>query len=246
MCCFCCSWAFLCFSWRCSRVDDSTGCCQCPLPIDRRLSPRALDVDVDDPHTGRASMVAIAKAAGVKTPFVTYDQVRTYAPVCLLVCISKVPGMLHRPMSSVRHAPCPNILISLLMGYITAPVNRRISSLEGMVSTIVPPGTTFQPFETPSAAARLQYQAMRRGSKIERRWILAGVHPHATGNASPGAFLCPYYLPPTQESVLDHADTQESVLDHADFSARTFEDTAACDGHVPSHGKCGVRPLRVA
>ncbi|CAM9255641.1 unnamed protein product [Laminaria digitata] len=37
---------------------------------------RALDVDVDDPHTGRASMLAIAKAAGVTTPLVTYDQVR--------------------------------------------------------------------------------------------------------------------------------------------------------------------------
>ncbi|CAN0566680.1 unnamed protein product, partial [Ectocarpus sp. 12 AP-2014] len=37
---------------------------------------RALDVDVDNPTTGRASLVAIAKAAGVTNPFVTYQQVR--------------------------------------------------------------------------------------------------------------------------------------------------------------------------
>ena len=34
---------------------------------------RALDVDVDDPHSGRASLVAIAKAAGVRTPLVSYE-----------------------------------------------------------------------------------------------------------------------------------------------------------------------------
>lgn len=43
---------------------------------DQSLSCRALDVDVDNPHTGRASLVAIAKAVGVKTPLVSYDQVR--------------------------------------------------------------------------------------------------------------------------------------------------------------------------
>lgn len=36
---------------------------------------RALDVDVDNPHTGRASLVAIAKAAGVTSPLVNYEQV---------------------------------------------------------------------------------------------------------------------------------------------------------------------------
>lgn len=36
---------------------------------------RALDVDVDNPHTGRASLVAIAKAAGVTAPLVNYEQV---------------------------------------------------------------------------------------------------------------------------------------------------------------------------
>lgn len=72
------------------------------MPVDDRLSRRALDVDVDDPHTGRASMIAIAKAAGVTTPLVTYDQVRTY--------VSYIPGMhfqgmLHGITSLVRHVP---------------------------------------------------------------------------------------------------------------------------------------------
>lgn len=40
---------------------------------------RALDVDVDNPQTGRASLVAIAKAAGVRTPLVTYEQVSSAA-----------------------------------------------------------------------------------------------------------------------------------------------------------------------
>lgn len=44
-----------------------------PLP-----TRRVLDVDVDDPYTGRASMVAIAKAIGVTTPLVSYDQVYIY------------------------------------------------------------------------------------------------------------------------------------------------------------------------
>lgn len=39
------------------------------------LQIRALDVDVDNANTGRASLVAIAKAAGVKSPLVTYEQV---------------------------------------------------------------------------------------------------------------------------------------------------------------------------
>lgn len=39
------------------------------------LAFRALDVDVDNPHTGRASLVAIAKAAGVTSPLVNYEQV---------------------------------------------------------------------------------------------------------------------------------------------------------------------------
>lgn len=45
------------------------------------LQTRALDVDVDNANTGRASLVAIAKAAGVKSPLVTYEQVRAMLPV---------------------------------------------------------------------------------------------------------------------------------------------------------------------
>ncbi|CAM9183768.1 unnamed protein product [Choristocarpus tenellus] len=37
---------------------------------------RALDVDVDNPSTGRATVVNIARAAGVTTPLVTFEQVR--------------------------------------------------------------------------------------------------------------------------------------------------------------------------
>ena len=46
------------------------------LSVRHSVFVRVLDVDVDDPLTGRPNLVAIAKAVGVTTPLVTYEQVR--------------------------------------------------------------------------------------------------------------------------------------------------------------------------
>lgn len=63
-------------------------CCYCvvvvsPVCIVARATGgfRALDVDVDDPYAGRASLVAIAKAVGVTTPLVHYEHVRLATPL---------------------------------------------------------------------------------------------------------------------------------------------------------------------
>lgn len=53
----------------------SIYCLSVLLPF--ACSARVLDVDVDNPLTGRASLVAIAKAVGVMSPLVSYDQVQT-------------------------------------------------------------------------------------------------------------------------------------------------------------------------
>lgn len=62
-----------------------------PLLLPLIFFSRALDVDVDNPTTGRASLVAIAKAAGVTNPFVTYQQV-TPATVALLCLMDETKG----------------------------------------------------------------------------------------------------------------------------------------------------------
>jgi EF-hand domain len=50
---------------------------------------RALDVAVDDPATGTATLVSVARAAGVTTPLVSFEQARDAGllAVSLGVCV---------------------------------------------------------------------------------------------------------------------------------------------------------------
>lgn len=58
---------------RCGNTNPDTAVSIIILIL---LQTRVLDVDVDNANTGRASLVAIARAAGVRSPLVTYEQVR--------------------------------------------------------------------------------------------------------------------------------------------------------------------------